>query len=121
MLSKESHLERLLLDYLVKVRRFFAWKNPSAGYYDAKQKRFRRHVSPYAINGTPDIICVIEGRFVGFEVKLPGNYQTEAQKSFETRLKEAKGFYYLVRGLEDVERAIKDLEERSLLSKASPL
>lgn len=83
-----------------------AWKNVSGGYFDARQKTFRRHESPYAINGAPDIICIFRGFFLGLEVKSRLGRQSEHQKAFEERCRKAEGYYFVVRSLDDVKSAI---------------
>lgn len=108
----EAQIELAVLDYLVRARRLMAWKNQTSGFFDTKRNRFRKHISPYARNGVPDIICVIYGLFVGFEVKKKGNGQTESQISFESDLRKAGGLYYLVRSVEEVDSALLEIESK---------
>lgn len=84
-------------------RGFFFWKNPSAGYFDAKLKRFRKHRNPYTRNGVPDIIVILDGKFIGLELKTRTGRQSDAQKDFEILLKKHGGHYHLVRSVKDVE------------------
>jgi hypothetical protein len=52
--------------------------------------------------GAPDTICVIDGQFVGIEVKAPKGKQNDHQKDFERNLVAAGGKYILAFSLEDV-------------------
>lgn len=59
--------------------------------------------------GSPDIICVIKGQFVGIEVKRPGGKQSDSQAEVQARLEEAGGQYILAFDLDDVVKAIAKL------------
>jgi hypothetical protein len=52
--------------------------------------------------GAPDIICVINGQYVGIEVKAPKGKQSEHQKAFQQALEAAGGRYVLAYSLEEV-------------------
>lgn len=108
----EAQIELQCLDYLVRVKKLMAWKQPTTGFYDTKRKRFRKQMNPYARNGVPDILCVIEGRLIGFEVKKKGSYQTESQKLFESDLRASGGLYYVVRSLEELQLALEDINHK---------
>jgi hypothetical protein len=56
--------------------------------------------------GSPDIICVVNGQFVGIECKAPKKYQTPNQKEFQQQLETAGGKYILAHDLDDVTLAI---------------
>lgn len=112
--ATEAQIEYAILDYLVRIKHIFAWKQPTSGFFDTKHRRFRKQASPFAINGVPDIIAVIYGRFIGFEVKRRGNKQTEAQKLFESRLRASQGLYYILHDLLELEDALADIELKLL-------
>lgn len=101
-----------ILGYLNFTLRHFAIKNNSAGYFDKKLNRFRKHSNPYAVNGSPDIYCWIKnvpglkGVVVGLEVKSKNGTQSDAQIAFERSIKEVGGHYFVVRSIEDVEVAL---------------
>jgi hypothetical protein len=101
----ESAIERTICDYLWAHRLFF-WKQPQAGYFDASKKRFRKHASPYVKNGIPDIIVILEGVFIGFEVKSLRGLQSEGQACFQRDVEKSGGFYFLVRSVSDVQKAL---------------
>lgn len=46
--------------------------------------------------GCPDITLVVNGKFIGLEVKAPGKQQSQAQKDTEKQLRLAGAEYYVV-------------------------
>lgn len=60
------------------------------------------HFYRFGALGSPEIICVIKGQFVGIEVKAPKGKQSEYQKEFQRNLEKAGGRYILALSLEDV-------------------
>jgi hypothetical protein len=52
--------------------------------------------------GSPDIVCVINGQYVGIECKGTKGKQSDNQKDFQRRLEAAGGRYILARSLDDV-------------------
>ena len=46
--------------------------------------------------GCPDITLVVNGKFIGIEVKAPGKQQSKNQKEAEKQIKFAGGEYYVV-------------------------
>jgi hypothetical protein len=75
----------------------FHYRNNSGAFVDS-QKHFYR----FGATGSPDIICVIKGQYVGIEVKAPKGKQSEYQKEFQRKLEEAGGQYILAYDLEDI-------------------
>lgn len=102
---KEKDIERAICD-LLAARNFFFWKNPQAGYFDARVGRFRKHTSPYVMRGTPDIIIVYKGQFIGLEVKAKKGIQSPDQREFEEKCQKNGGRYFIVRSVEDVMKAL---------------
>jgi hypothetical protein len=93
---KESELQKSILDYLA-WKRIFHYRNNSGAFVDS-QKHFYR----FGALGNPDIICVINGQYVGIEVKAPKGKQSEHQKEFQKRLEAEGGRYLLAYSLDDV-------------------
>lgn len=62
------------------------------------KERFMR----FGAVGSPDIICVIKGQYVGIEVKRPGSKQNPNQLQFQKDLENAGGKYILAYSLDDV-------------------
>ncbi len=63
----------------------------------------------YSTPGIPDIVLVIDGIFVGFEVKTYSGSQRPLQKQFQRRLEGAGGRYYIIRSMKDAEDALKEV------------
>lgn len=55
------------------------------------------------MKGVSDIIAVIDGRFIGIEVKTKRGRQSADQILFQKRLERAGGVYVVARCVEDVE------------------
>lgn len=105
----ESQLELSVCRYF-EHRGLFFWKAPRAGFFDTTRNRFRKHVNPFVLNGTPDLIVVHQGRFIGVEIKTRAGKQTASQKAFEPRLRKAGGHYYTCRSLDDAENIFRALQ-----------
>jgi len=101
----EKDIKRQVLDYLDATRIFYhrnntgAFKNDKGGFFK------------FGAVGSPDIICVIKGTYLGIELKGTGGTQSEEQKKFQTRLEAAGGKYILARSSEDVEEAIRQIKK----------
>lgn len=63
--------------------------------------------------GTPDLILVWDGVFVGIELKAAKGQQSSAQKAAKAAIIVAGGFYYLCRNLDDFGFAIADARFRA--------
>ena len=72
----------------------------------------RGRLLKYGYQGSPDIIAVIGGVFVGIEIKDTGNKQSQEQKDFQKYLESAGGVYILVYS---VEQLMKDLKKKTLI------
>lgn len=64
---------------------------------------FKVHGSPFMMAGLPDVVCCYKGKFIGLEVKMPGNLATPQQKNVGEKIKNAKGHWLVVYGVESVE------------------
>lgn len=53
------------------------------------------------VNGTSDIKATIAGKMIAIEVKYGNDRQSEAQKRYEERVKNAGGDYIIVKDFED--------------------
>lgn len=102
---KESEVQRAILDYL-ELRGIFHYRNNSGAF-----KREDGHFYRFGAVGSPDIVCVIKGYFIGLEVKSPTGSQSADQKQFQSHLEKAGGFYFVVRSIDDAQRAFQHVEE----------
>lgn len=96
----ESEVQKAILAYL-EVTRTFHYRNNS-GAYKAEHGSFVRYGTP----GSPDIVCVIRGHYVGLEVKRPGGKLSPMQKQFAKELIDHGGYYFMVTSIDDVIKAI---------------
>lgn len=97
---KESDVQRQILDYLA-LKRIFHYRNNSGAF-----KRDDGHFYRFGATGSPDIICVVNGQYVGIEVKAANGKQSDHQKEFQKSLDAAGGKYILAYSLEDVMRCV---------------
>ena len=69
---------------------------------------FKVHGSSFMEPGIPDIVCCINGHFVGIEVKDKGKLynQSSAQKIHEININKANGIYILADNLETVKERL---------------
>lgn len=94
---KEKDLQKLIIDYL-RLKKIFHFRINS-GAFKTEKGGFYKMVS---VNGCPDIIAVVNGKFIGIEVKLKGRYQSPGQKEFQKNLEKSGGVYILAKSLDDV-------------------
>ncbi len=95
----EKDVQKVILEYLT-LKRIFHYRNNS-GVMTSEYKGKRSFVRFGAV-GSPDIICVIKGQYVGIEVKGPKGVQSDNQKDFQKQLELAGGRYILARDLNDI-------------------
>jgi VRR-NUC domain len=93
---RESVIQAQIMQYLA-YKRIFHYRNNSGGFIDAN-KHFYRFGTP----GSPDIIAVIDGQFVGIEVKTPKGKLSEHQKEFKKNLEAVGGRYIVAYSLDDL-------------------
>lgn len=100
--EKETDILRAICDYLA-LRRHFFWRSNNVPVYDTQRGAFRA-LPKYTLKGLPDIELIKDSCWVGLEVKTHIGKQSPEQKEFERRCKENGVEYYVVRGVEDVQR-----------------
>lgn len=61
-----------------------------------------RKLPKFAMKGIPDICMISQGKYIGLEVKRPGEKQSEGQIEFQRRCEAAGGAYHVVTSLDDV-------------------
>lgn len=98
---KEKDVQKAILDWLF-WNKIFHYRNNTGAFVDSNKHFYR-----FGELGSPDIIAVKDGVFIGIEVKGTGGKQSEYQKQFEERLTKAGGKYILAYSLDDVEDLIK--------------
>lgn len=105
---REAHLEVSICHYL-RIKGIFFWKQANRGYFDPKKGRFRKDWNPYTRRGVPDLILIVNGQFVGLEVKSARGSQSDEQRQFQQECERHGGKYFVVRSLEDVENVLKGI------------
>ncbi len=120
----EKQIQNTILHWLEFQRDCFSFTVNTGGVYDPTLNRFRPR-SFGVIRGTPDILCCYKpyqghGVMVGLEVKIAKGRQSEHQKIFETQIKAAGGFYFIVRSIADVQQALAHVRESILNGKPKP-
>lgn len=82
---------------------------------DALRHRFpdaffaKIHGGPFQMNGLPDIVGCVEGRFIALEVKLPGEPHplSRLQDYILDRIDKAGGLTAVVHSVEEAEQCLK--------------
>jgi len=104
--AQETPIQSAILNQLL-WRKIFAWRNqriPTPIRRGREIKGFRK-ADPQTV-GMPDIIAVINGRFIGIEVKSATGKQEPEQVEWQAKLERAGGQYILARSWEDVAAAL---------------
>ena len=96
----EHSIQAQIMEHLA-LKRIFFYRNNSGAI--KKGSHFIRFGWP----GSPDIVCVIKGQYVGIEVKRVNGLQSRQQFVFQKSLEKAGGRYLLVRSLDDVMDALR--------------
>jgi hypothetical protein len=128
-MTPEGKIKRDICDWLSWKPFVFFWVQESVGQWDAKKGIFRKKRSKYQRNGTPDIHLLYRFKayppvFVGLEVKDVGKSMNENQKQFKADLDRFGSYYFVVRSVSDVQKALnfveKDLKSRIELTCEKP-
>lgn len=98
---KEKEIQKQIIEYL-QFKNIFHYRNNTGTFSNNKGGFYS-----FGAVGSPDVICVIDGIYIGLEVKKPGGKQSENQKAFQKNLEAAGGKYFLVYSLDDVIKIIK--------------
>jgi hypothetical protein len=96
---KEKETQKLILEWL-GYQKIFHYRNNSGGMVSTYKDK--TYFMKFGAPGSPDIICVVKGRYIGIEVKSDIGVQSDSQKDFQERLEKAGGLYILARSLDDV-------------------
>lgn len=92
-MPKESYFQRKIMDWIeANVKRSIVWKE-AAG--------------PYSRQGIPDITCIVNGRYYGFEVKRPFiGMLSKIQEQTIKAIREAGGRAYVVTSVQEVAKIL---------------
>ena len=96
---REKDIVAAILRLLKQTPNCFCWKE---------------HGGMYGMAGIPDIIACVNGRFVAFEVKVPGGKLTKLQEIALAKIRAAGGQAHRVSSAQEVAEILKSLEECAL-------
>lgn len=71
---------------------------------------FKVHGGPQMMAGLPDIICCYKGRYIGIEVKQPGQKPTARQEFVHSLIQRSGGVVIVATCVERVQEVIDSLE-----------
>ena len=111
--QSEEEIKKDILLYL-KTAGVCHWRNNSGGVH------VRGRYVKYGFPGSPDIISIIRGRFVGIEVKNRTEPQSGKQEEFEEECKIAKGIYIVARSLAFAILAVNTIQASGSISQIEP-
>lgn len=89
-------LTNCILAYIHHLNGFVS-EVDNRGIYNKELQKF---VPSRIVNGFPDIVACINGRFVGIEIKAGKDRQRQAQYETQIAITEAKGIYFLCRNFQ---------------------
>lgn len=82
----------------------FHWKQNTMPVWDPKlNSGYGQYRSHGGMKGVPDIICVINGQFVGLEIKAGKDRISADQMLFKKRCERNGGLYFIIRLVADVD------------------
>lgn len=100
-MPKESDLQKGVLDLLNHISNTYFFRASSGLIRTERGNWFRT-----GRKGCPDICGVINGKFIGIEIKVGKNKLSVFQKKAKENIENAGGEYWEVRSLADVEKRL---------------
>ena|SRR3990167_418939 len=94
---RERDIQKSCLDYL-RLKGWFAWKNSSVGIY----RKDTGHYIPSSNAGSPDILAIKQGQFIGVECKAKYGKLSPKQSEWQQTFKEQGIPYFVVRSLDEL-------------------
>lgn len=92
---KEKSITNAILKYLRSLDNCFCWKE---------------HGGMYGTAGIPDIICCLNSRFIGIEVKKPDGKVSKLQEVTLRKIKKASGIAIVAYSVDDVKAIVDKLK-----------
>jgi hypothetical protein len=106
-MPKPHESEKGVLDaclQLLSMKGIFHYRNNTGALYDRNNRLIR-----FGAVGSPDIVAIICGQYVGIECKSTIGKQSDNQRLFQIGVEKAGGVYIIVRSVEDLLQALKQL------------
>ena len=102
----EKVIQREICEWLDRQQLMF-WRSNNVPVFSASgrnnqgEMRFRA-LPKFTPRGLPDVQMIIDGKFVGLEIKRPGRTLSPDQEKFGMRVLQAGGDYHCVHSLDEV-------------------
>jgi hypothetical protein len=93
-----NDLTKAIIFDIDHIRSGSAYRINNGAVYDNKRGVYRAGVQK---KGIPDIIGVIDGRFVGIEVKIGKDRQSQYQVNVQREIENAGGVYFIAKTFAD--------------------
>jgi len=103
---KWNESEKDVLDacmQLLEVKGVFHYRNNTGALKDRNDRLVR-----FGAVGSPDIVAIIDGKYVGIECKSTKGKQSENQMLFQYAVERAGGVYVLVHSVDELLSFLKD-------------
>lgn len=98
LVSSEGETQKVILQYLGTVKRYFCWRNNTGGFRNKND-----HFYQFGKIGSGDIFGITkEGTFFSIEVKRRGAKPTEKQIEFMRSVNASCGIAFVAYNLDDV-------------------
>jgi len=100
--GKKQSASNSLTDAVIKlfqVNGGNAWRINTMGIYDKEKGSYRTSGMK---KGLPDVIGIYRGRFIGVEVKIGYDKQSEDQKKREVEINAAGGKYFIAKTFDQI-------------------
>lgn len=114
-MNQESGIQTACLVYLAMLENQghgYFWRNNSyAGHLVTPRSKVGGNFTKSGRRGSPDIVGVYKGKFIGIEVKTSTGKQSSDQKEAQTKIEESGGVYLLIRGVDELQVALQALHE----------
>ena len=100
---RETPIQASILDFL-KMKGVFCYRNQK-GIIPIRRGRaiVGQRKGDKFTNGMPDIVAIVDGVYVGIEVKTEDGVQSPDQKRWQKMIEEANGLYFLVHSWEELD------------------
>lgn len=105
----EKEVQKKALKHLWNLG-VFAWRN-NTGVLPVRSDSKVRYVS-FGSTGSPDILAITSGLFVGFECKRTKGKLSEHQLSFKQNVEDAGGHYVVVRSNNDIDNGLQLIQKK---------
>lgn len=104
--TKESTIQKGVIKYLQHLENLghLYFFRSGAGAVKIKGKDKKERYFKTGKKGCPDITVCYRGGFYGLEIKSPTGRQTANQKKAQQAIEQARGKYYLIRDVLEVEK-----------------